>query len=147
MLKTIWKIMIFQFYTELPNIGYVAIALALWTLVLLAVILISLLTWRLAYTIYRVVAYDYKIETLQAKVTGKHIEEGYLMMADNTAIRHSDEHDVYFDTIEYGLYGAIDSEELYNWAQEGARFDVIMKIGRSRKGDRKIKYWRVINCP
>lgn len=103
-----------------------------------------------AWTIYRLMAYGYKTETLRAKVTRKSYEAERTSSSYNVTLKMCTPttspavYNVHIVT-ENGLDSVIDSERLYNSVEVGSRIQVVMKIGRSREAGHKIKYWRVVN--
>lgn len=147
-LKELWRDLTFQGVMQVDALD-VVIVLIMWIFVLVVLGLVVICVGWIVYTIYRVIAYDYEIETLPAKVTRKKYEAEYTMYTYNAALKiptpmyHDAEYNVYFVTKRYGLQDVIDDEELYEWAKKGSEFKVTIKIGRDRSPDRKIKYWRV----
>lgn len=126
----------------------VGMGIMLWLLILLSVAMILALVWQVVYTIYRVIAYDYEEINLPAEVAHKSYKPSHTtyVWAGKSAvpISHSARYSVHIVTSN-GFKSVIDSEKLYRWAKKGAWLRVTLKVGRSRKADREIKYWRIIN--
>ena len=148
MLETLWEVLTFQPFYGPAGIGDVVMGILIWILVIILVGTIGYLVWALLYTIYRVIAYDYEVVTLPATVVDKNYEAAYTTWVitgkTSVPIHHSAEYNISIIT-DNNLDSTIDDKELYGWAQKGFRFWVTMKIGRNRKAEREIKYWRVVN--
>ena len=146
MLETMWEVLTFQpLYGPTGNVDIV-IGILVWILLILLIGALGYLVWLLSYTVYRVIAYDYEVETMPATVTDKNYRPPHTTWTTTgkvmTPIHHSAEY--YVDIVsDSNLDDVINSKELYDWAQKGSRLWVAMKIGRSRKANREIKYWRV----
>ncbi len=150
MLKDIWKVLTFQPGWRPLDSADVVMGIMLWVLMACLVVLVGSLVLWLGYTIYRVIAYDYEDETLPARVTKKKYKPAHTSMTYNAALKmpttttHPAEYKVYIVT-RNGLEDVIDDEDLYNDVGRGSRIRVTMRIGRSRKEDHEIKYWRVLS--
>ncbi len=146
MLETMWEILTFQPLYGSTDTVDVVIGILVWILLILLIGALGYLVWLLFYTVYRVIAYDYEVETMPATVTDKNYRPAHTTWTITgktmTPIHHSAEYYVNIIT-DNNLNDAINSKELYDWAQKGSRLWVTMKIGRSRKANREIKYWRV----
>lgn len=147
-LETLWKTLTFQPLYRTADTGDVVIGILMWILVIIFVGAIGYLVWMLLYTIYRVIAYDYEVVTLPATVADKSYKAARTTWVStgktSVPIHHSAEYNISIIT-DNNLDGVINDEDLYDWAQKGFRFWVTMKIGKNRKAEREIKYWRVIN--
>lgn len=144
-MSAIWEVLTFQGSYGRVDVTDIVLGILLWIMVLAILVLVGGCVSWLIYTIYRVIAYDYEMETLRAEITDKEYEPESTALRYNAALKMATpvtkdaKYNVSFVT-ENGLTDTIDDEELYGWASEGSKFKVTMKIGRNRNGE--IKYWR-----
>lgn len=144
-MSAIWEVLTFQSSYGQVDVIDIVLGILLWIMVLTILALVGGCILWLFYTIYRIIAYDYEVETLIAEVTDKEYEPESTTLRYNAALKmampvtEDAEYNVSFVT-ENGLTDTIDDEELYDSTKKGSKFEVTMKIGRNRNGE--IKYWR-----
>lgn len=144
-MSAIWEVLTFQGSYGRVDVTDIVLGILLWIMILAILVLVGGCVSWLIYTIYRVIAYDYEMETLRAEITDKEYEPESTALRYNAALKMAApvtkdaKYNVSFVTAN-GLTDTIDDEELYGWADEGSEFEVTMKIGRNRNGE--IKYWR-----
>lgn len=108
-----------------------------------------LICW-IIYTVYRVIMYDYAVETMAATVSKKRYKPAHTRLrydvATKTLMTKTDpaEYKVHILT-ENGLRDVIDNKDLYEDVEVGSTIHVTLKIGYSRDQEPVIKYFRTTN--
>ena len=121
-MSAMWKVLTFQGSYGQADTLDITLGVLVWILVLIGLVAVGVCIAWLIYTVYRVIAYDYEVETLTAEVVCKKYKPESTVLEYNVALKTSlpttkdAEYNVSFVT-ENGLRGTIDDEELYDWAE------------------------------